>query len=96
MNDVFNSMRLDERYADAASRARSISDQLADLRDIYDALALPAYADVVSEMADDLTVQSIHMDRLEKEHEPTNERPVLVDESFVTPGILAELSEVSK
>ena len=55
MNDIFNSMRLDERYSDAAIRARSISDQLADLRDIYDALGLPAYADVVSEMADDLT-----------------------------------------
>ena len=95
MNDIFNSMRLDERYSDAAIRARSISDQLADLRDIYDALGLPAYADVVSEMADDLTVQSIHMTRLEKEHEPTNDHPVLVD-GFVTPGILAELSEVSK
>ena len=90
MNDIFNSMRLDERYSDAAIRARSISDQLADLRDIYDALGLPAYADVVSEMADDLTVQSIHMTRLEKEHEPTNDHPVLVD-GFVTPGILAEL-----
>lgn len=90
MNNIFNSMRLDERYADAATRARSISDQLADLRDIYDALGLPAYADVVSEMADDLTVQSIHMTRLEKEHEPTNDHPVLVD-GFVTPGILAEL-----
>ena len=87
MNDIFNSMRLDERYADAATRARSISDQLADLRDIY---GLPAYADVASEMADDLTVQSIHMTRLEKEHEPTNDHPVLVD-GFVTPGILAEL-----
>ena len=90
MNDIFNSMRLDERYSDAAIRARSISDQLADLRDIYDALGLPAYADVVSEMADDLTVQSIHMTRLEKEHEPTDDHPVLVD-GFVTPGILAEL-----
>ena len=90
MNDIFNSMRLDERYSDAAIRARSISDQLADLRDIYDALGLPAYADVVSEMADDLTVQSIHMTRLEKEHEPTSDHPVLVD-GFVTPGILAEL-----
>ena len=90
MNNIFASMRLDERYSDAAIRARSISDQLADLRDIYDALGLPAYADVVSEMADDLTVQSIHMTRLEKEHEPTDDHPVLVD-GFVTPGILAEL-----
>jgi phosphoheptose isomerase len=72
-----DSMRLDERYADAAARAESLSNQLADLRDVFESLGLTNYADVASEMADDLTVQSIHMKRFEAECSP---RPVLVGE----------------
>ena len=102
-----DSMRLDERYADAAARAESLSNQLADLRDVFESLGLPSYADVASEMADTLTVQSIHMKRFEAESAP---RPVLVEcaecdwtgrrvdeypdldaDGHMTPGILAEL-----